>query len=149
MVRQKNCRGEKTPALAEALQAAMDQLEAVAHTGDLGALIAAKEQFYQVLLTFCGNRTVGVVLQSLHDRIASLRALTLAQPGRVEASMAEMRAILAAILAADAPAACRACILHVEQAARVAIAALQRSAPLPPPACDRPPISHEASAGEK
>lgn len=142
------CADKPTPALAEALHAAMDQIEAVAHPGDLSALIVAKEQFYQVLLTFCGNRTVGVVLQSLHDRIASLRALTLAQPGRIEASVAEMRAILEAILAADGPAACRACMVHVEQAARVAIAVLQQRVTLSPPDHASSSVTHEANAGE-
>ena len=67
-----------------------------------------------------------VVLQSLHDRIASLRTLTLVQPGRAEASVAEMRRILEAILAQDALAACHACIDHVEQAAAVAASVLRQ-----------------------
>ncbi len=120
------CAEEHAPATVAALQTAMAHLEAVSQTPDLSALIAAKEQFYQVLLRCSGNRTAGVVLQSLHDRIASLRALTLAQPGRAEASVAEMRTILEAIVAADGPAACQACITHVEQAARVAVAVLRR-----------------------
>jgi glucose-6-phosphate 1-dehydrogenase len=58
--------------------------------------------------------------------IDSLRALTLAQPGRAEASVAEMRRILEAILAQDGTAASHACIAHVEQAAQVATAVLQQ-----------------------
>lgn len=118
------CAERLTSDLAAALNRAMQQLEAAHQANDLAGLIAAKEQFYQVLLAGCGNRTAGVVLQSLHDRIASLRALTLAQPGRAEASVAEMRRILAAILAADGPAACQACIAHVEQAAKTAATVL-------------------------
>ena len=119
------CAEQHTPALVEALQAAMDHIEAVAPANDVGALIAAKERLYQVLLTYCGNQTAQDVLQGLHDRIASLRALTLAQPGRIEASVAEMRQILAAIRAGDGQAACQACMTHVEQAALVAAAVLQ------------------------
>lgn len=114
------CAERLTSQLAAALKTAMEQIEAAHQAKDLAGLIAAKEQFYLVLLSGCGNRTAEVVLQSLHDRIASLRALTLAQPGRAEASVAEMRRMLAAILAADGPAACQACIAHVEQAAKTA-----------------------------
>lgn len=126
------CAQQLTHELAQALTSAMEQLEAVAQTGDLHALIAAKEQFYEVVLAGCGNRTASLVLHSLHDRIASLRALTLVQPGRAEASVAEMRGILEAILAQDAAAACHACIDHVEQAAAVAAQVLrQRELPRP------------------
>lgn len=120
------CAERLTSDLAAALTTAMQQIEAAHQAKDLAGLIAAKEQFYLVLLAGCGNRTAGVVLQSLHDRIASLRALTLAQPGRAEASVAEMRRMLAAMLAADGPAACQACIAHVEQAAKTAAAVFQR-----------------------
>ncbi len=67
------CAEHLTVDLERALKAAMEQIEVAHQAEDLVALIAAKEQFYQVLLAFCGNRTAGVVLQSLHDRIASLR----------------------------------------------------------------------------
>lgn len=114
------CAEQLTKELESALQTAMEQIEAAQRAENLTELVSTKEQFYQVLLSGCGNRTAGIVLQSLHDRIASLRALTLAQPGRAEASVAEMRHILSAILARDGNAACRACIDHVEQAAMVA-----------------------------
>jgi GntR family transcriptional regulator, trigonelline degradation regulator len=126
------CAEHLTVDLERALKAAMEQIEVAHQAEDLVALIAAKEQFYQVLLAFCGNRTAGVVLQSLHDRIASLRALTLAQPGRAEASVAEMRRILETIVAQDGPAACHACIDHVEQAAQVATAVLRQREYHPP-----------------
>ncbi len=120
------CAEQLTSVLEEALKAAMKQIEVAHRAEDLATLVVAKEQFYQVVLLGCGNHTAGVVLQSLHDRIASLRALTLAQPGRAEASVAEMRRILEAILAQDGQAACHACIDHVEQAAAVAAAVLQQ-----------------------
>jgi DNA-binding GntR family transcriptional regulator len=120
------CAEQLTSVLEEALKSAMEQIETAHQAHDLAALVTAKEQFYQVLLSGCGNRTAGVVLQALHDRIASLRALTLTQPGRAEASVAEMRRILEAILAQESLAACHACIDHVEQAAAVADAVLQQ-----------------------
>lgn len=120
------CAERLTPTLEKALTTAMAQIEEASRAHDLRALIAAKEQFYHVLLSGCGNRTAGAILRSLHNRIASLRALTLALPGRAEASAAEMRQILLAILATDGPAACRACTAHVQQAAQLAANVLKR-----------------------
>jgi DNA-binding GntR family transcriptional regulator len=117
------------PALRAELEAAMNEIEAALKERELSALIAAKDKFYQVLLTGCGNRTAMVVLQSLHDRIASLRALTLAQPGRAAESVAEMHRILEAIQAQDGQTACRACIEHVERAAAVAAYVLEQRGP--------------------
>jgi DNA-binding GntR family transcriptional regulator len=114
------CAEQLTEELGIVLQEAMKQVEAAQQSGVLLELVSAKDQFYQVLLAGCGNRTASILLQSLHDRIASLRMLTLAQPGRVAQSVAEMRRILEAILARDPEAAYRACIDHVEQAAAVA-----------------------------
>ena len=111
---------QATAELRAALQQAMNEIDAVHQSGDLATLIAAKDRFYQVLLSGCGNHAAGIVLQSLHDRIASLRVLTLSQPGRAAHSIAEMRRMLEAILAKDGPAACRACIEHVERAAAIA-----------------------------
>jgi DNA-binding GntR family transcriptional regulator len=64
------CALQMTEELGAALKAAMKQVEAAHHSGDLPALVAAKGQFYRVLLDGCGNRTAGLVGQSLHDWIA-------------------------------------------------------------------------------
>jgi DNA-binding GntR family transcriptional regulator len=88
--------------------------------------VAAKDHFYAVLVGGGANRTMGAVLQSLHDRIASLRYLTLKAPGRAAQSVAEMRGILAAVLAHDPEAAAAACVAHVEAAAVVAARLLQQ-----------------------
>src|SRR5258708_3789560 len=108
------CAEQLTNEMEEALKGAMEHIEATYQAENVAALVEAKEQFYQILLGSCGNRTAGAVLQSLHDRIASLRTLTLAQPGRAEASVAEMRQIYGAILAQDGQMASQACITHVQ-----------------------------------
>jgi GntR family transcriptional regulator, trigonelline degradation regulator len=104
-----------------ALQEALREVETVLQSGSLPALVAAKDHFYAILIDGCRNRTAMTVLQSLHDRIASLRFVTLAQPGRAEASVVEMRRILEAVLARDPEQARQACIDHVEHAAMIAI----------------------------
>ncbi|GHO98511.1 GntR family transcriptional regulator [Reticulibacter mediterranei] len=107
---------QATDELRTHLSTAMHEIEAALQEGILEDLVVAKDRFYQILLSGCGNRRATIFLQSLHDRIASLRRLTLAQPGRAQESVVEMHRILEAILARDGQAACRACITHVEQA---------------------------------
>lgn len=108
-----------------ALQAALAAVEAAEQSAALPTLVAAKDHFYAVLVGGGANRTLGAILQSLHDRIAALRFLTLAQPGRAAQSVAEMRRILAAVLDHDPEAAAQACVAHVEAAAVVAAQILQ------------------------
>src|SRR6266704_2518021 len=57
-------------------------------------------------------------------RVSVLRSLSMSVPGRPAESVAEMRAIVDAVLAGDAEAAARACSRHVEEAGRVALQAL-------------------------
>jgi DNA-binding GntR family transcriptional regulator len=109
-----------------ALQAALAAVEAALQQETLSALVAAKDHFYAVLVGGGANRTLGAIWQSLQDRIARLRFLTLAQPGRAANSVAEMRHILAAVLARDSEAAAQACVTHVEAAAVVAAQVFQQ-----------------------
>jgi DNA-binding GntR family transcriptional regulator len=53
-----------------------------------------------------------------------LRGLSLSVPGRSAQAVAEMQAIVDAVLANDAEAAARACSRHVEEAGRVGLRAL-------------------------
>jgi DNA-binding GntR family transcriptional regulator len=111
-----------------ALQAALAAVEVAEQSEVLSTLVAAKDHFYAVLVEGGANRTLGAIWQSLQDRIASLRYLTLKAPGRAAHSVAEMRRILAAVLARDAVAAAAACVAHVEAAAVVAAQILQQPA---------------------
>ena len=136
-----------TPEQRAALQGALSGVEAAHRSGELQALVAAKDHFYEVLLGGCGNRTAGAVLQSLHDRIASLRALTLAQPGRAAASVGEMRRILVAVEHADPEEAFRACVEHVQQAAAIAAQVFQQQEALALPAGTASAARPERRAG--
>lgn len=109
-----------------ALQAALAAVEAAAQAAAPPALVAAKDHFYAVLVEGGANRTLGAILQSLQDRIATLRFLTLAERGRAAQSVAEMRRILAAELVRDPEVAEAACIAHVEAAAAVAAQVFQQ-----------------------
>ncbi len=91
---------------------------------DRRALIEAKTAFYATLMRGCGNAVVTQMLTTLHNRITLLRLTSMAQPGRLRESVAEIRAIRDAILAGDPVAAEAACHTHIERASAVAIAVL-------------------------
>ena len=104
----------------EEITEAVQDFGAAAGSGDSGAALRAKDRFYDVLMTGCRNTALYSLLENLHDRIALLRATTLAQPGRSLRTQAELERIVKAIEARDGEAAQAACVAHVEAAAAVA-----------------------------
>lgn len=107
-----------------ALEQAMDALEEACRTGTPRDLVKLKDEFYEILLRGCGNETVYELLNTLHARVALLRATSLGRPGRPVESVKEIRDIVSAIKGRDGELAARACERHVENAASVAIEAL-------------------------
>lgn len=103
-----------------ALSACFDEVEAAARSGR-GDMLAAKNSLYQVLIAGAANPILSEMLGGLQRRVSRLRALTLASPGRMEASLSEIRDIMDAIDARDADAARQAAVAHVMQAARTAL----------------------------
>lgn len=101
--------------------------EAAAASGEPSALIEAKTRFYQTLMDGCGNVFVKQMLTALHNRITLLRLTSMAQPGRLAHSVAELRELRDAIGARDGVRAAAACKHHVEMAARAALAVLRRN----------------------
>ena len=114
-----------TPADLAQLREAFAEIERVTHDGgDIRAMLAAKDRFYDVLLRGCGNGAVHEILAGLKARVALLRTASLSQPGRAAKSVDEIRAIVDAVEARDADAAARACAAHVERAASTGLGAL-------------------------
>lgn len=87
--------------------------------------VRATSDFYDVILTECGNTVIFEMLSSLHARINVLRARSMASPGRSKFSLIEMRAILEAIERRDCNAARKAAEAHVAAAREAALAALR------------------------
>ena len=106
-------------ATAEALKAmatALAGFAKAAKAGDSGARIETTTQFYAGVLGSCGNRIIEEMIHGLQARINFLRARSMSRPGRARLSLAEMRAIHAAIERRDPADARRAAIEHVRQA---------------------------------
>jgi GntR family transcriptional regulator, trigonelline degradation regulator len=114
-----------------ALVKALQRVERLAAKG--APALAAKDAFYDVLFEGGGNDALRSVVAGLHARVSVLRSLSLSVPGRPAQSVAELRAIVDAVLADDAEGTARACSRHVEEAGRVGLLALaeQQSAARP------------------
>ena len=115
-----------TDQAVETLSTAVDRLEAAFESGENGAALRALDAFYDVLLGNCGSQAIESMLQSLHNRVAVLRAAALRQSDRPAQSLAELRRIVTAIRSRDLEAAAQACTEHVERAAAIALRTLDR-----------------------
>jgi GntR family transcriptional regulator, trigonelline degradation regulator len=111
------------PAHRKALARSLDKIDRL--VAREAPILAAKDAFYDVLFEGGGNAALRAVVGGLHARVSVLRSLSLSVPGRTAHSLEELHAIVDAVLAGDADAAAAACSRHVEEAGRVALAALE------------------------
>lgn len=91
---------------------------------DTQAVLAAKDEFYDVLLEGAGNQAIRDTLDSLRARVRFMRATSLSQPNRLPSTVAEIRQIVEAAEARDEDAMAAACEHHVNQAARSGLSGL-------------------------
>ena len=92
------------------LQAAHDRLESQARKRD--AFFAINEEFHLLLLALAGNRWRAQIVQDLRKVMKLNRHLSLFKQGRVGDSLAEHRAVMAALAARDAEQASRLMRAH-------------------------------------
>lgn len=91
-------------------------------------ILQAKVEFNDILFAGFGNVTIRSLLHTLQARVTLLRNASLSLPGRPEVVIGELREIVEAVEARDPDAAERACVHHAEQAARVALEAMDAAA---------------------
>ena len=103
------------------LTAALDDFEQAHEQGDLVHLLTTKARFYGLLVAGADNPILGATLEPLNIRITSLRATSMTAGDRPKHSLAELRAVLAAIRNRDAEQAERLCKQHVRNAAEAAL----------------------------
>ncbi len=106
------------------LEHALKKLHSRLNSGDISAIIQAVSDFYDVLFAGCGNHTACNLLRQLQARISFLRATSVSHNDRYKDSGAEMSAIFDAIQARDPKAAHRACVVHIQKAAAVALSVM-------------------------
>jgi DNA-binding GntR family transcriptional regulator len=106
------------------LRAAVSEIERTADDGDPQEQLRAKDRFYEVLFRGSGSEPLQQTLAGLQARVRLLRATSLSEPGRPREAAAELRAVVDAVEAGDAERAAAACSLHLQNAARTALARL-------------------------
>ena len=94
------------------LQTLQDRLESEAQQRD--AFFATNEQFHLRLLALAGNRWSAQIVQDLRKVMKLNRQWSLFKQGRLAESLAEHRAVMAAIAARDAAQATRLMRAHFE-----------------------------------
>ncbi|MDP3084046.1 MAG: GntR family transcriptional regulator [Rubrivivax sp.] len=100
------------------LQRVHDQLEEL--VGQRDAFFAANEHFHMILLQIAGNRWATQTAIDLRKVMKLNRHHSLFKQGRLAESLAEHRAVLAAILAGDAEAARRLMKAHFDRGLQAA-----------------------------
>jgi DNA-binding GntR family transcriptional regulator len=124
----RECAKVRDPGIIARLRTQFEKMKSVANKEDRGDLLAAKTEFYAALLEGCGNVFVQRFLNLLLNRVTVLRMTSMTQKNRIGKSLAEIEGILTAIEAGDEIAAEAACVQHIQNAAAVALKALQQTA---------------------
>jgi DNA-binding GntR family transcriptional regulator len=119
------CAKKRDPEILARLREQYRQMVTVSGNADRTDLLAAKTEFYAAMLEGCGNVFVQRFLNMLLNRVTLLRMTSMTQPDRIGHSMVEIATILDAIEAGDEAAAEEACVLHIRNAAPVALNALR------------------------
>jgi len=107
-----------TPAQVEEMRAALADFTRA--MDDPVTRLVATGQFYDIILSGCGNRIIHEVLKGLVARITFLRSRSMSQVGRAKQSAKEMRKILSAIEKGAAEEARSAAVDHVLRACAAA-----------------------------
>jgi GntR family transcriptional regulator, trigonelline degradation regulator len=118
------CASKVTADHVSRLEATVDQMSKAQKARDVNMQIRMIELFYEVLMEGAGNKLMANYLISQRSRLARLRLVAFSRDDRAEVSVEEKRGIVAAIRARDVALAQRLGEEHVENSAKIALAAL-------------------------
>jgi len=103
------CAGEAarkaTPAQLLSLRQLHEQLELAAAAGDIDAYYQVNHEFHSLVQALAANRWLERATNDLRQFLRLMRGRQLKSPGRLQASLAEHRRLIAALVAGDAAAA--------------------------------------------
>lgn len=107
--------------LRDALAKLEETMSSDAH---MQARLRVKDDFYQIIFDGARSPTLAQTLQAMQGRIRLLRATSMSNPGRPQASVAELRELVAAIEARDLERVEAAARAHVENSSATALGRL-------------------------
>jgi DNA-binding GntR family transcriptional regulator len=96
-------------------------------TTDIRTLLAAKDNFYRVLIAGARSTTLQQLIESIQARVQVLRATSMSEAGRIGHVIEELRAIVAAAADKDADRAAALAAEHVRNAAKTALRSLREA----------------------
>lgn len=115
-----------TPSQILRLEAAVENYAEVAsQTSDLRTALAAKDEFYNVLIEGAASTALQEQIEGIQARVRILRATSLSEPRRAIEAANELRAVVEAVKAHDATLAAERAAVHVRSAARTALRAIE------------------------
>ncbi|MDV3128826.1 GntR family transcriptional regulator [Mycobacterium sp. 21AC1] len=104
----------------------VEQFAGVVESGaEVRDILAAKSEFYVVLIAGAATNAVQQLLEAIQARVQALRATSLAEPGRAHDVIGELRGIVEAVSARDAARASELMAAHVRTAAHTALSSLK------------------------
>lgn len=103
-----------TPEGLEALEQPLRDLESAAHRSQVPEFLVADREFHLGLLACAGNHRLVEIIAGLRDQTRIIGLRSLADKGALEATAAEHRPILDALIAGDAREAKRLMKIHLE-----------------------------------
>jgi DNA-binding GntR family transcriptional regulator len=109
----------------KALTAATKEIERTYKKGTADEKLAAKNHFYDILIDGSRNEMLSAMFRTINDRINVLRRMSMASRERLPHSLAEIRAIVEAIVRRDGAKAFELSIQHVEAASEAALRGLK------------------------
>ncbi|HWW64145.1 MAG TPA: GntR family transcriptional regulator [Sphingomonadaceae bacterium] len=118
-----------TPEQFERLSTSAEALLQVYENYAPAPFLAAKARFYEALFEGAGNQVAASMLRIIHTKASQLRATSLSVPDRIQASIGEIRGLVAAVEARDEDLAARLSARHIENACRAAMTVYEESAP--------------------
>ncbi|TGD64483.1 GntR family transcriptional regulator [Tabrizicola sp. WMC-M-20] len=104
-----------------ALLVAFERVRTAYLKGDVLVRLAAKNQFYDCLVSGSGNQALGGALYMINSRAMILRGRSLQMPSRWRESLTELEAILDALERRDPVEAHSRAVHHVRMASAVAL----------------------------
>lgn len=120
----RRCAERATNAQRKKLKQALSRVAEAYEQGALEKQLEAKDNFYQALCEGTNQPVIGATLRSINVRVQVLRGLSLRSSGRTQESLAELRAVVAAVVAGDADTAADLAAQHVRNAAAAAMSVL-------------------------
>jgi DNA-binding GntR family transcriptional regulator len=110
-----------TDADLERAQGFADQVLEAAGRGDIRQVAETMTHFLRFMTEVADNQVAAEILDHLRTRIQMVRIVAMSEPGQLEASLLDLRAIIAGIVARDTVAAELAVRMYVRRAADAAL----------------------------